>query len=99
MNENNYYLKKSKAVLREVRKSVIGKDDVICKVYMAIIAGGHVLLDDIPGVGKTTMAHAFANALGLKYNILTEYVYPYSVLFSIFIVPSLITLSFEYNIS
>lgn len=54
MNENNYYLKKSKAVLREVRKSVIGKDDVICKVYMAIIAGGHVLLDDIPGVGKTT---------------------------------------------
>ena len=45
-----------------------GKDDVICKVYMAIIAGGHVLLDDIPGVGKTTMAHAFANALGLKYN-------------------------------
>ena len=51
MNENNYYLKKSKAVLREVRKSVIGKDDVICKVYMAIIAGGHVLLDDIPGVG------------------------------------------------
>ena len=68
MNDNNYYLKKSKAVLREVRKSVIGKDDVICKVYMAIIAGGHVLLDDIPGVGKTTMAHAFANALGLGYN-------------------------------
>lgn len=40
MNDNNYYLKKSKAVLREVRKSVIGKDDVICKVYMAIIAEG-----------------------------------------------------------
>ena len=68
MNDNNYYLKKSKAILREVRKAVIGKDDIICKVYMAIIAGGHVLLDDIPGVGKTTMAHAFANALGLEYN-------------------------------
>ena len=68
MNDNNYYLKKSKAVLRAVRKAVIGKDDIICKVYMAIIAGGHVLLDDIPGVGKTTMAHAFANALGLEYN-------------------------------
>ena len=68
MNDNNYYLKKSKTVLREVRKAVIGKDDIICKVYMAIIAGGHVLLDDIPGVGKTTMAHAFANALGLEYN-------------------------------
>ena len=47
MDENNYYLKKSKAVLREVRKSVIGKDDVICKVYMAIIAGGHVLLSHL----------------------------------------------------
>ena len=57
MNDNIYYLKKSKAVLREVRKSVIGKDDVICKVYMAIIVGGHVLLDDIPGVGKTTIGH------------------------------------------
>ena len=68
MNDNNYYLKKSKAVLREVRKALIGKDAIICKVYMAIIAGGHVLLDDIPGVGKTTMAHAFANALGLEYN-------------------------------
>ncbi len=68
MSENNYYLKKSKAVLREVKKSVIGKDDVICKVYMAIIAGGHVLLDDIPGVGKTTMARSFADALGLEYN-------------------------------
>ena len=69
MNDNNYYLKKSKAVLREVRKSVIGKDDVICKVYMAIIAGGHVLLDDIPGVGKTTMAHAFANTTDRQGNL------------------------------
>ena len=71
MNENNYYLKKSKAVLREVRKSVIGKDDVICKVYMAIIAGGHVLLDDIPGVGKTTMAHqntVYTRCYAIGYN-------------------------------
>ena len=68
MNENNYYLKKSKAVLREVRKSVIGKDDVICKVYMAIIAGGHVLLDDIPGVGKTTTALALSRVMGMDFN-------------------------------
>ena len=68
MNENNYYLKKSKAVLREVRKSVIGKDDVICKVYMAIIAGGHVLLDDIPGVGKTTTALALSRLMGMDFN-------------------------------
>lgn len=79
MNENNYYLKKSKAVLREVRKSVIGKDDVICKVYMAIIAGGHVLLDDIPGVGKTTMAHAFANATRTEVQQNTVYTRCYAI--------------------
>jgi len=67
MSEYIDELKKSKAVLKEVAKSVIGKNDTICKVYMAILAGGHVLLDDIPGVGKTTMAHAFATALGLDY--------------------------------
>ena len=66
MNDNNYYLKKSKAVLREVKKSVIGKDDVICKVYMAIIAGGHVLLDDIPGVGKTTTSINLSACLAEK---------------------------------
>ena len=88
MNDNNYYLKKSKAVLREVRKAVIGKDDIICKVYMAIIAGGHVLLDDIPGVGKTTMAHAFANALGLEYN---------SIQFTPAVMPSDITGFSMYN--
>ena len=66
MNENNYYLKKSKAVLREVRKSVIGKDDVICKVYIKIIAGGPVLLAEIPGVGKTTMEHEFEDARAFR---------------------------------
>ncbi len=49
----------------EVRKVIIGKDDVIDKVLMAILAQGHVLLEDVPGVGKTTMAMAFAKTLGL----------------------------------
>lgn len=47
---------------------VKGKRDVITKVYAAILAGGHILLDDIPGVGKTTLAMAFAKALDMKYN-------------------------------
>lgn len=64
MKENTYYLNMAKKVLIEVKKSVIGKDDIICKIMMALLARGHVLIEDIPGVGKTTMALAFAKALG-----------------------------------
>ena len=54
-------------VIHEVKKAVIGKDDVLLKTLLAMICGGHVLLEDIPGVGKTTMALAFSRALGLDY--------------------------------
>lgn len=56
------------AVVTEVKKAVIGKDDVVVKALLAILARGHLLLEDIPGVGKTTMALAFSKALGLSYN-------------------------------
>lgn len=56
------------AVLGEVKKVVTGKDDVVLKVMLAITAGGHILIDDIPGVGKTTMAMSFAKAMGCKCN-------------------------------
>ena len=45
---------------------MIGKDDCIVKVMTAILAGGHILLEDIPGVGKTTMAMAFSRAMDLQ---------------------------------
>lgn len=61
-------LQMAKAVIDEVKKVVIGKDECIVKVMAAIIAGGHILLDDIPGVGKTTMALAFSRAMELKQN-------------------------------
>lgn len=51
----------------EVKKVIKGKDDVIKKVFMAILAGGHVLMEDIPGVGKTTLAVAFAKTMQLHY--------------------------------
>ena len=54
-------------VLYEVRKAVVGKDDVVAKALLAILAGGHILMEDIPGVGKTTLAVAFSKALGLTY--------------------------------
>ena len=68
MKENTYYLNMAKRVLVEVKKSVVGKDEIICKIMMALLARGHVLIEDIPGVGKTTMALAFAKALGLECN-------------------------------
>lgn len=58
---------KAKAVINEVRKVVIGKDDIIIKTLLAIAAKGHILLDDIPGVGKTTLAVAFSKAMSLDY--------------------------------
>ncbi len=54
-------------VFSEVRKAVVGKDEVLQKALLAILAGGHILMEDIPGVGKTTMAVAFSKALGLSY--------------------------------
>ena len=56
------------AIIDEVKKAVAGKDEVILKVMLAIIAKGHILIDDIPGVGKTTMAMGFAKAMGRKCN-------------------------------
>ena len=58
----------ARLILREVGKVIVGKDEIMIKVLLAILAGGHILMEDIPGVGKTTMAVAFSKALGLEYN-------------------------------
>ena len=55
-------------ILTQVKKAVVGKDEVLGKVLLAILSRGHILLEDIPGVGKTTMALAFSKALSLQYN-------------------------------
>ena len=55
------------AICREVQKALTGKQAVVEKVLMAMLCGGHILLDDVPGVGKTTLAVAFSKALGLRY--------------------------------
>lgn len=52
-------------IQNEIKKVIIGKDDVIEKVLMAILAQGHILMEDVPGVGKTTMAMTFSKVLGL----------------------------------
>ena len=55
-------------ILRQIETVVVGKNEIVEKILMAILAGGHVLMEDVPGVGKTTMAVAFSKALGLEYN-------------------------------
>lgn len=52
----------------EVKRVIVGKDECIRKVMAAILAKGHVLLEDVPGVGKTEMAIAFSRAMGLQSN-------------------------------
>lgn len=52
-------------VIDEVEKAVVGKRDILTKIMTAILAGGHILIEDIPGTGKTTMALAFSRAMGL----------------------------------
>ena len=54
-------------VVAEVKKAVVGKDSNLMKLLAAILARGHVLLEDIPGVGKTTLALAFGKALDLRF--------------------------------
>lgn len=53
-------------IIGQVRQVVVGKDQVLIWVLAAILAKGHILLEDIPGVGKTTMALAFSKVLGLE---------------------------------
>lgn len=53
------------SVMNEVKKAVKGKDDRIKKAFAAILARGHILIEDVPGVGKTTLAMAFSRAMGL----------------------------------
>lgn len=57
----------ARKVLAEVEKAFIGKEDITRSVLLAMIAGGHILLEDVPGVGKTTLAMAFSRALAMDY--------------------------------
>ena len=55
-------------ILGQVRRVVVGKDPVLLWTLAAVLAKGHILLEDVPGVGKTTMALSFSRVLDLEYN-------------------------------
>ena len=59
---------KLKRVQEEVNRVIKGKEDVVEMVLAAILGGGHILMEDIPGVGKTTLATTFARVLSLDYH-------------------------------
>ena len=56
------------SVINEVKKAVVGKDEHIKKILACILARGHVLLEDIPGVGKTNLTLALSKALSLDFH-------------------------------
>ena len=57
----------AEAILDEVERAVVGKRDVLELVLLALLADGHVLLEDVPGVAKTLIARSFAAATGLRF--------------------------------
>ena len=68
LSDKTNSIKLVREIIDEVKKAVIGKDTVIIKILLAILSKGHILMEDIPGVGKTTMALSFSKVLSLDYN-------------------------------
>ena len=76
------------AILDELEKCVSGKRDVMRKIIMCIVTGGHVIMEDKPGVGKTTIAKAVSKVMGLK---------PSRIQFTSDVMPSDVTGYVTYN--
>ena len=75
-------------VLERVGNAVVGKRDELRLILAAILAGGHVLIEDIPGIGKTLAARSLAQALGLRFG---------RIQFTPDLLPADVTGSFIYN--
>lgn len=56
----------ARRILEEAGQVILGKEELIFRVLTAMLAGGHILLEDVPGVGKTTLAVAFSRIMGLS---------------------------------
>lgn len=61
---NQFYQK----LLQNVSQVIVGKDEVLTQLFTALVAGGHVLLEDVPGTGKTKLAKALARSFDLRYS-------------------------------
>lgn len=61
------YQKQTEAILERLNQKILGKEEQVRLLFMALLAGGHVLLEDVPGVGKTTLANALSDALHISF--------------------------------
>ncbi len=68
MEEINDYGKKFREVKKEVDKVVVGYDDIVDDFLIGLMTGGHILLEGVPGIAKTTMIKVFTQVVGLEYN-------------------------------
>ncbi len=57
----------AKSVMKEVSRAIVGKPDLLHHIMVALLADGHILLEDYPGLAKTLTAHSFAQVLGLSF--------------------------------
>jgi MoxR-like ATPase len=67
-NQNVTTVQRISAVLQQLGRIIVGKEDALKLALSCLLARGHLLIEDIPGVGKSTLAHALAATLGLKYS-------------------------------
>ena len=67
------------SILDNVGKVIVGKDDVVVKVLTSILAGGHILLEDVSGTGKTMLAKTIAKSIDCEFKKNTVYTRPASV--------------------
>ncbi|MBU1049800.1 MoxR family ATPase [Candidatus Bipolaricaulota bacterium] len=65
--ELNQVVTRSQAIITEVSKAIVGKEDVLKRVMVGILAGGHILFEDYPGLAKTLIARCFAQVLGISF--------------------------------
>lgn len=65
--ELNQVAHRARAVTAEVARAIVGKDELLRRIMVALLADGHILLEDYPGLAKTLTAHSFANVLGLTF--------------------------------
>src|SRR5712691_4384375 len=58
----------ARSIIREVGKIIVGQDDVVRHVLVCVIAGGHALLEGVPGLGKTSLIRTLSDVLNLRYS-------------------------------
>ena len=68
MVEHMHVKEKLQALLNQLNTVIVGKSDQVQDCVACLLAGGHLLIEDVPGVGKTTLAHALSRSFGLQFS-------------------------------